>query len=416
LSNQLGWEDRVPNVPQVLIIDEDLDSRVATRKALQRAKLVIAGEVGLGAEALSFADEVRPDVILIAVEEPVTRPLETVESIANVLPQTPVIFYSSLSDPDSLRRAMLAGARDYLIKPVNASKVIQSVDRALELEERRQMRDSGQMAATAVRGTVITVTGAKGGIGKSVIAVNLALALRRAMTRNVVILDADTHFGDVATMLDLKLEDARPNFLPVLNELDRWKVGDYLSPGPAGLNVLAPPADNDELWEDFGPDAVSKSIDLLSLTNDFVVVDTSGSFDAFARAAIEASTLVLLVTTGEVSSVRDTKGAFRRLDRWKVPREKVKVVLNRSARSEGIGVKDLEESLGQSVFWELPRDTAIPRSVQLGEPVVLGSPKSAAARSILALAGAIGGTLPAQVTDGAGIALLSQLKLWRRNS
>jgi pilus assembly protein CpaE len=406
----------VAKTPQVLIVDEDLDSRVATRKALQRAKLDIAGEVGLGAEALSFANEVRPDVILIAVEEPVTRPLETADTVANVLPQTPIIFYSSLSDPESLRRAMLTGARDYLIKPIQANKVLQAVERALELEERRQMREAGQMASAAVRGTVITVTGAKGGIGKSVIAVNLALALRRAVTRNVVILDADTHFGDVATMLDLKADAARPNFLPVLNELDRWKVGDYLSPGPGGLSVLAPPDDDDVLWEDFGPQSVTKSIDLLSLTNDFVIVDTSGSFDAYARAAIEASTLVLMVTTGEVSSVRDTKSAFRRLERWSVPREKVKLVLNRGARSDGIRVKDVEESLGQPVFWELPRDPSIPRAIQLGEPVVIGRPNSSAAQSILALARAIGGTLPAPAEDGAGGALLSQLRLWRRNS
>jgi pilus assembly protein CpaE len=246
--------------------------------------------------------------------------------------------------------------------------------------------------------------------------VNLALALRRAVTRNVVILDADTHFGDVATMLDLKADAARPNFLPVLNELDRWKVGDYLSPGPGGLSVLAPPDDDDVLWEDFGPQSVTKSIDLLSLTNDFVIVDTSGSFDAYARAAIEASTLVLMVTTGEVSSVRDTKSAFRRLERWSVPREKVKLVLNRGARSDGIRVKDVEESLGQPVFWELPRDPSIPRAIQLGEPVVIGRPNSSAAQSILALARAIGGTLPAPAEDGAGGALLSQLRLWRRNS
>jgi len=405
----------VAKTPQVLIVDEDLDSRVTTRKALQRAKLEIAGEVGLGAEALSFASEVHPDVILLAVEEPVSRPLETSENIANILPKTPIIFYSSLSDADSMRRAMLTGARDYLIKPIQASKVHQAVERALEMEEKRQMREAGQMAAAEVRGTVITVTGAKGGIGKSVIAVNLALALRRVLTRNVAILDADTHFGDVATMLDLKADEAPPNFLPALNELDRWKIADYLTPAPAGLHVLAPPADDDVLWEDCGPESVTKAIGLLSLTNDFVVVDTSGSFDTYARAAIEASTLVLMVTTGEVSSLRDTKGAFKRIERWNVPREKVKIVLNRGARSDGIRVADVEEALAAPVFWELPRDSAIPKAVQLGAPIVIERPETAAARSIFALARAIGGTLPESADNGSWLPSLSSLKLWRRN-
>src|SRR5687768_11194212 len=104
--------------PNILVIDEDLNSRVDTRRALQRAGLNLAGEVGFGMEALSTAHETRPDLILIAVEEPVTRPLETVEALANVLPDTPIIFYSSSNDPEAVRRAVIHGARDYLRKPV----------------------------------------------------------------------------------------------------------------------------------------------------------------------------------------------------------------------------------------------------------------------------------------------------------
>src|SRR5918999_1535911 len=145
--------------PKILIIDEDLNSRVEARKALQRARLEVAAEAGFGAQAVAIANETKPDVILIAVEEPVTRPLETVEALANVLPQTPVLFYASRTEPEAVRRAALYGARDYLFKPLQAISLHDSVIRALEFEERRHMRQAGPLAGASVRGTVITVCG-----------------------------------------------------------------------------------------------------------------------------------------------------------------------------------------------------------------------------------------------------------------
>src|SRR5439155_24615755 len=160
---------------RILITDEDPDSRVETRKALQRAQLDIAAEVGLGTAAVSVALEARPDIILLAVEEPVRRPLETAEALANALPETPFIIYSSLNDPEAVRRGMVFGAREYIVKPVQAARLLEAVNTVLVQEERRHMRRAGQMSGMEGRGTVITVTGAKGGIGKSVISVNLAL-------------------------------------------------------------------------------------------------------------------------------------------------------------------------------------------------------------------------------------------------
>lgn len=191
------------DVLRVLITDEDPDSRVETRKALQRAQLEIAAEVGFGTSAVSAALEARPDIILLAVEDPVRRPLETAEALANALPDTPFIFYSSMNSPDAVRRSMVFGAREYIVKPVQAARLLEAVNTVLVQEERRHMRRAGQLAGIEGRGSVIAVTGAKGGIGKSVISVNLGLALRQETGRSVVVLDADTEFGDVATMLDV---------------------------------------------------------------------------------------------------------------------------------------------------------------------------------------------------------------------
>jgi pilus assembly protein CpaE len=399
--------------PRVLIIDDNLDSRVEARRAVQRSSLEVAGEVGFGTEAVSFASETKPDVMLISVEEPVTRALETAEVLANVLPDTPFLFYSSLNQPEAVRRAAIYGARDYLVKPLQSATLGESVIRSLEFQEKQQMRRAGQLAAPSVRGTIITVAGAKGGIGKSVIALNLALALRKKTKARVVIVDADTDFGDIATMLDINPSVTAGNLIRDLEKLDRTKLESYLTEADDGLMVLAGPRDDHNTWEQAGAEAGRKIVELLSQSYDFVVVDTSGSMDTFVRELIEGSTLVLLVTSGEVSSVRDTKGALIRLKTWETPDEKIKVVLNRGARAEGFQAADLERTLDKAVFWEMPRDSEVPRSIQLGRPVMVEKPGSPASRHILALASAIGGNVR---DNGQTAGLRGRWKLFQRKA
>src|SRR5205823_10806213 len=105
----------------------------------------------------------------------------------------------------------------------------------------------------------------------------------------------------------------------------------------------------------------------------------------------EVATIVLVVTTGEVSSLRDTRQALDRLERWAIPEDRIKVVLNRGSRAQGVRTADVEDILGRSIFWELPRDNAVALAVQLGQPVVFGKPKAKAAQNLYALAAAISG-------------------------
>jgi pilus assembly protein CpaE len=379
------------DILKVLIADEDPDSRVNTRKAIQRAQLGLGGEVGYGTEAVSVALDARPDIILVAVEEPSARPLETVEALANALPDTPIIIYSSINDAEAVRRSMVFGARDYIVKPVRSTRLSEAVNTVLVQEEIRQMRRAGQLLTGHGRGTVITVTGAKGGIGKTVIAVNLALALHRETGKRVVILDADTQFGDVATMLDMSPGRTVADLLRQRDGASRESVRDILTTHGSGLEVLAAPSDDDG-WTAYDGDDLRRIVDLLAQTHDFIVIDTAGSFDAYVRAAVEASTLTLVITTGEVSSVRDTAAAIRRLESWGVDGSRAKVLLNRGARVGGFQVDELREALKRDVFWELPYDRRFPLSVQLGQPVLLMDGGSAAARNLTSLARLIAGT------------------------
>jgi pilus assembly protein CpaE len=375
---------------RVLITDEDPDSRVETRKALQRAQLGVAGEVGFGAQAVSLAVEAQADVILLAMEEPIARPLETAEALADVLPETPFIIYSSAANPEAIRRAMVFGARDYLVKPIQTTRLREAVQTALAGEERRHMRRAGQLLDSAARGSVLTVAGAKGGIGKTVVAVNLALALRQETGRSVVLVDADMEFGDVATMLDLAPEHSIAQLLRAVDSVDRAGIQGYLTKHASGLPVLAAPADPEQ-WSGAQPGALMRVLELLADTYDFVVIDTRGALDPFVRACMECSTLTLILTNGEVTSVRNTAAALRQVASWELEPERVKVVLNRSTPANGVSVEDLTQALSYPVFWQVPTDRRVPASVQLGQPVMLEG-RSPAARSLADLARRVAGT------------------------
>jgi pilus assembly protein CpaE len=382
---------------KVLIADEDLDSRVATRKALQRGQLDIAGETGYGNQAVSLALQTHPDAILIAVEEPAGRALETAEGMASVLPDTPILIYSSIDDAASIRRAMLFGASDYLVKPLMGAPLRGAIARSLEREELRQMRRSGQLSYRG-QGTVISVTGAKGGVGKSVVAVNLALALRLQTGKSVAILDADTQFGDVATMLDLKPTSTAFDLLQSLDKVDRNNYRDFITTHETGLNVVAA-HDNEDTWRDVSREQVQKVIARLAEVHEFLVIDTAGSFDSFVQACVEASTLTFVVTSGEVSSVRDTGSAMRRLDNWGIDHDKVRLVLNRGRKAPGVHAEDVARSVGREIFWDIPFDGAVPDSVQLGRPVVSTVAGSPFAKSIVSLALRVAGTSRALVDE-----------------
>ncbi len=376
---------------RVLIADEDPDSRVAARRALQRAELEVVAEGGYGTEAVSLSLEARPDVIMVAVEEPVGRPLDTAESLANALPDTPILLYSTMDDADSIRRAMVFGARDYLVKPLQAAGVREAVHRALEQEERRQMRRAGQLASVEARGTVITVTGAKGGIGKSVLSVNLALALRKQTGKAVAVIDADTQFGDIATFLDLTPAVTATELLENLANVDRQTVREFVVSHPSGIDIVATPSD-DESWLKFGGEGIGAIIEQLARVYEFVVVDTAGSFDPFVKACMNASTLTLLVTSSDVSSVRDAGTAVKRTAKWGIDPARLRLVLNATSPSSDVKPAQIEAAVGLPIFWKLPHDKRVSKSIQLGRPIADAPGKSSFAASVTSLALLIAGT------------------------
>ena len=189
-----------------LIIDPNPDSRLEAAQSVEAIGLDAAGEGSYGTESTVLAAELKPNVVLLAVEEPPVRALSTLESLQQIIPDTPVLVYSSSGDVELVRQAMRWGARDFLTKPLRPEDLRDTIHTVLAQEEQRQLARWGDVAVAGARGTVITVAGAKGGIGKSTIATNLAIALRQVTGQEVALVDGDAQFGDVSVMLDLDVQ------------------------------------------------------------------------------------------------------------------------------------------------------------------------------------------------------------------
>lgn len=383
----------MPRTPEVIIIDPDFITRADVKRALQLAHFTVTGESGYGIEAVTVAREREADVFLVSLEEPIARAIQTIEALADVAPNTPAIVYSSLADAASVRRAMVAGARDYLVKPVRPDDLSRAIYGILEQEERKRLRLTGQDEEPKARGTIITVFGAKGGIGKTTISTNLATALVKITGANVCLVDMDTRFGDVAIMMDIAVETSIADLAKHIEELDREGIRDFLAQHHTGLYILPAPLHPTE-WRNLTPQHIEKIVDLLAQTHDYVIIDTPGTFNELIATTLEMASLILLITSMDIASIKDTALALEMLRAAAVPEEKVKLTINHSTAANSLREEDVERVLEYEVFWQVPYDLAVSSSTQLGQPVVLSKPYARVSRSITELAHALTGTRP----------------------
>jgi pilus assembly protein CpaE len=373
-----------------MVVDQDVQARYEIKQAIRATGLTLAGESGLGIEAMTAASELRPDVIIVGVAEPMERPLQTIESLQSLLPDTPVIVYSQSREIESARKAMLAGARDYLPRPVKADVLRDSVFKAMEAEENRRLRKTGHLPAAATAGTIITVFGAKGGIGKSTVSTNLATSLAQGQADSVVIVDLDNGFGDISGMLDVKPERT---LFDLVRDLDKVQADDlpkYLVKHElTGLNVLAGPTVLE--WRQISADQVRRAVEMLARYYDKVVLDTSGILNEVSELALEIGTIVLWVTTTEFASVSDTIQAIKALKTLSYSQERVRFVVNAISPDDGVRPSAVQEALQQEIFWQIPYDKKVRQGTHLGQPIIITSPNSVAAKSLADLATVIAG-------------------------
>lgn len=381
-----------PASMRVVVIDSDLARRAKLRIALGSAGVTTAGEAGHGIEGINLVRDTGPDAVFVALDDRSPRALRTIETLTALPASPPVLAYAGGTGTASMRAAMAAGARDYLALSASPTEIRRSLDHAVAGEQRRRRVDGGTADADGAGhvGTIITVFGAKGGVGKTTIASNLAVQLRQETQQSVALIDLDTRFGDAALALDMPVETSIVELARERRQVTRGQVRSYLTEHASGVMLLpAPPNPTD--WSDIGADKVERIIALMASAFDYVVIDTPGTFNDMVATAIEQADQVLVVTTLDVVSVKDTWLAFEMLQSWGMPDERLKLLTNRTTPHSVVNEDDVAAALGRAALTAFPYDRAVGAASAVAQPVVLARPHSPFSKQLTQMARRLAG-------------------------
>jgi len=379
---------------KVLIADDEKEICESLRRLLQLEEdIEVVGEANDGKKAVSLTKSLKPDIVLMDINMPVLDGIKATEEISLNLPSSAVIIVSVQDEQEYLRKAMSVGAQEYLVKGFAPDELINAIHRVKEFQDRRKPRlvEVSKEEPFPPEAKVITVFGTKGGVGRSLIATNLAVSLREELKGEVVIVDLDLQFGDIAMMLNLTPKFTISDLTPNLENLDKEVLKDYLTSHSSGVKVLASPSKPAEA-ERVGKEVVEKVLELLKESYGFIIIDTVPSFEDIVLTALDFSDLILLLATLDLPTIKNTKLALETMSSLKYPPEKIRLVLNRSDSHTGLKLSDIEGSLHYKVSSFIPSDgKLVVPSVSRGVPFVSSNPESEISKSIRELVHLVSG-------------------------
>jgi pilus assembly protein CpaE len=383
------------NKIRVLIVDDVAETRENIRKLLQFEKdLEVVGAANSGRSGVEQSRELKPDVVLMDINMPDMDGITATELIRQHSPATQIVILSVQGDPNYMRRAMLAGARDFLTKPPAVDEMTAAIRRAgkMAFEERAKAIQSASMpglGAQLAQGKIIVVYCPKGGAGTTTLAVNLAVTLHNEETP-VALVDANLQFGDVAVFLNEQVRTSILDLAPRVDELEKDLVQEVLINHVAsGLKVLAAP-NRPEYAENVTGEQFSKVLKFLRTQFPYIVVDASSTLTDVVLAAMDISDLVILITTQEIPAIKNARLYMDLADVLNIKRRRILFVMNRYDKRIGITPEKISENFKQEIATVIPfEDRTILLSVNKGVPLMLGDRSRPIAKNFLALAEAV---------------------------
>ena len=382
---------------RVLIVDDFADTRESISKLLYFEKdIEVVGLAPDGREAVQKARELRPDVILMDINMPGMDGISAAEVISATVPESAVIMMSVQGEPDYLRRAMLAGAREYLVKPFTGDELAGSIRHVFKVDADKRTRIAAtpqpngttapESPVPSKTGRMITLFSPKGGVGRTTVATNLAIALHASTGKRVALVDGNLLFGDIAIMLNLPTSKTISDLIPNIGILDLELLEGVMAKHESGIRVLlAPP--RPELAELISGDHLRVILNLLKSHYDYIVMDTHPGFEDTMLTALDISDHVLLLTTLEMPAIKNMKLFLEVAEALSYPPEKLMLVLNRSDSTGGIRVQDVEQNIRFKVSASIVSAGQLMASaVNQGVPVVMSNRDSAISKNIFDLA------------------------------
>ena len=367
------------------------------RKLLQfETDIEVVGQASTGEEGIEIAKEVNPNVVLMDINMPGIDGISASEAITREVPIAQVIMMSVQSEADYIRRAMLAGARDFLTKPFSSDELLVTIRRVHERGKKAMAHMPAFPPAEPVLishrpgegdkdGKVVVLFSPKGGSGCSVLTANLGVALTQA-GKSTVIVDANLTFGDLGVIMDVQGTHSFVDLAQRFDELDADLLSSVLTSHSSGLKVLlAPP--RPEMGELITSKHMQTVLTLLRIRFDYILVDTNTSLQDVILTTFDQADKIILVTTPDIPCIKDTRLFFEVIEQLDYGTDHTMLVLNRADRHAGITATDVENTLKHSVEVAIPADTrTVMFSINQGIPFVIREPGKPVSIAILELA------------------------------
>jgi pilus assembly protein CpaE len=401
---------------QVLIVDDIAETRENLRKLLSfEPDLKVVGAAASGQEGIELAKQYQPHIVLMDINMPGMDGITATKKLMQEVPTAQVVMLSVQGETDYLRRAMLAGARDYLTKPASADELMNTIRRVYEMGKSRkvqmapveQPQTPQQSRASEERkghGDVVAVFSPKGGCGCTTVAVNLAVALQQLVgaRQRIGLLDASLQFGDVGVMLDLHADRNIADLVPRLEAMDSDMLSGVMAAHGSGIKVLLAPPRPEEA-ESFisetategtgGSSAFSQILTVMREQFDTIVVDTWSWIDDVVLTIFDVATLIILVVTPNIPAIKSARLFLEVADKLDYPMDKVVLVVNGTGHHGSIQVAQIEKAM-KSVEVEIPYDerTAM-TAANRGVPFVVSERNRPISERMMQLARSVGDQL-----------------------
>ncbi|MGD8485754.1 MAG: response regulator, partial [Chloroflexota bacterium] len=379
-----------------VVIDDVAETRENLRKLLSfEPDIDVVGAAGSGPAGIELAQQVEPDVVLMDINMPGMDGIATTERISATYPMTSIIMMSVQGEADYLRRSMLAGAREFLVKPFSSDELTASIRQVHAREKQKRGRmvvpaQGGTPAeGTAKKGKIVTLFAPKGGVGRTTLAVNLAVAMAGEQRQSVTLVDGSFQFGDVGVLLNLNPKNK--SIIDVVadpSSTDEDLVDTTLINHSTGIKVLlAPPSP--EMAELITVDQIRRMMNRLRETNDYTVVDLWPHFNDVSLALLDMSDVILTILTLEITNIKNIR-LFLEVAEQLGYGDRLKLVLNRADSAFGIRVADVENSVGRKIDHQVVSDgRTVVYALNRGVPFVWSNSQAPVSEDILKISRAL---------------------------
>ena len=375
----------------ILLVDDIPETRENIKKLLAfEPDFKVVGAASTGREGVDQAKEWEPDIIIMDINMPDMDGLQATNIINKQVPTAAVIIMSVQNDADYMRRAMLAGARDFLTKPINMDELYNTIRtvyknhepirrqyEAMETMPFEQARTAASHEDGARPGHIITVYSPQGGAGVTTISTSLASGLMKEGVK-VLLVDADLQFADIGSFLNLQAQTTIVELAQDVDDLDVDLFENIVVTHESGLKVLVGPP-RPEFADEVkaNPATVATILEKVRNNYDFIVVDTSSALDETVLGIFDQSTTIALVVQPTLISVKNVRFVLDLFDQLGYEAEKATIVLNRvwddrKAKSATIAPERIENFLKRPIIGRIPAvdERILLSAINRGVPII----------------------------------------------